>query len=83
LLLSTLRRYVEAMGGQLELVAHFPNRSPLVIEQLATKAPARTEPGRAGRRDEAQNASRPAPPNRGPNPALKLFVLRCPRLSAN
>jgi DNA-binding XRE family transcriptional regulator len=35
LLLSTLRRYIEAMGGKLELVAHFPNRPPLVIEQIA------------------------------------------------
>ncbi len=43
MLLSTLRRYVEAMGGRLELVARFPNRSPLVIEQLAADAPARTK----------------------------------------
>jgi len=35
ILLSTLRRYVEAMGGQLELVARFPNRPPLIIEQIA------------------------------------------------
>lgn len=43
LLLSTLRRYVEAMGGRLELVARFPNRSPLVIEQLATNNPAHSK----------------------------------------
>jgi len=35
MLLSTLRRYVEAMGGTLELVAQFPNRPPLVIDHLA------------------------------------------------
>jgi DNA-binding XRE family transcriptional regulator len=40
MLLSTLRRYVEAMGGQLELVARFPDRSPLVIEPLAEDTPA-------------------------------------------
>lgn len=34
MLLSTLRGYVEAMGGKLELVAHFPNRPPVVIEHL-------------------------------------------------
>ncbi len=34
-LLSTLRRYVEAMGGELELVARFPHRSPLVIQHVA------------------------------------------------
>jgi DNA-binding XRE family transcriptional regulator len=34
MLLSTLRRYIEGMGGKLELVAHFPNRPPVVIEHL-------------------------------------------------
>ena len=43
MLLSTLRHYVEAMGGQLELVARFPNRSPLVIERLAVDTPARAK----------------------------------------
>ncbi len=35
MLLSTLSRYVEAMGGKLELVARFPNRPPVVIDRLA------------------------------------------------
>lgn len=35
MLLSTLRRYVEGMGGKLELVALFPNRPPVVIDHLA------------------------------------------------
>jgi len=35
MLLSTLRRYVEATGGKLELVAQFPNRPPVVINRLA------------------------------------------------
>ena len=34
MLLSTLRHYIESMGGRLELVAQFPNRPPVVIEQL-------------------------------------------------
>jgi len=34
MLLSTLRRYVESMGGTLELVARFPNRPPVVIDHL-------------------------------------------------
>ena len=34
LLLSTLRRYVQAMGGELDLVARFPNRPAVVIEHL-------------------------------------------------
>ncbi len=34
MLLSTLRRYVEAMGGKLELVAKFPDRPRMIIDQL-------------------------------------------------
>jgi DNA-binding XRE family transcriptional regulator len=33
-LLSTLRSYVEAMGGQLRLIAEFPNRKPVTISGL-------------------------------------------------
>ena len=36
MLLSTLRHYVESMGGKLELVAQFPNRPPIVIEHLGS-----------------------------------------------
>ena len=35
MLLSTLRRYVTAMGGKVEVVARFPNREPVVICQTA------------------------------------------------
>ena len=31
LLLSTLRRYIEAMGGSLHLVAQFPERPPIEV----------------------------------------------------
>ncbi|KXW58299.1 XRE family transcriptional regulator [Ferrovum myxofaciens] len=37
MLLSTLRHYVESMGGKLELVAQFPNRPPMVIEHLGVE----------------------------------------------
>jgi DNA-binding XRE family transcriptional regulator len=40
MLLSTLRRYVEGMGGKLQLVAEFPNRPPVVIDHLAQAKPA-------------------------------------------
>ena len=40
MLLSTLRHYVESMGGKLELVAHFPNRTKVVIEHLGVDASA-------------------------------------------
>ena len=35
LLLSTLRSYVEAMGGHLRLIAEFPNQPPVVLGGLA------------------------------------------------
>ena len=41
MLISTLRRYVEGMGGTLELVAQFPNRPPVVIDHLAKDKPSR------------------------------------------
>lgn len=34
MLLSTLQGYVRAMGGELELVARFPNRQPVRIKAL-------------------------------------------------
>ena len=35
LLLSTLRKSVEAMGGTLSLVAEFPDREPVVLSGIA------------------------------------------------
>jgi DNA-binding XRE family transcriptional regulator len=35
LLISTLRGYVEAMGGRLSLVAEFPNRKPVTLSGIA------------------------------------------------
>jgi DNA-binding XRE family transcriptional regulator len=35
MLLSTMRRYVEAMGGQLDLVATFPNRPSVKLSHWA------------------------------------------------
>ena len=40
LLISTLRGYVEAMGGHLSLVAEFPNREPVILSGIADEAPA-------------------------------------------
>jgi transcriptional regulator with XRE-family HTH domain len=50
LLLSTLRSYVGAMGGTLELVARFPDRHPVVLSSLfdgGTEPSAREKPARA------------------------------------
>jgi len=35
LLLSTLRRTVEAMGGSLSLIARFPDRPPVELASIA------------------------------------------------
>lgn len=58
MLLSTLKRYVEAMGGKLDLVAQFPNRPPVIIEQIAAsdrprKQSAAGSPARKRRTAEA------------------------------
>lgn len=50
MLLRTLRHCVESLGGQLNLVAHFPNRLPAVIEHLGVQqpvAPNKSRPRRA------------------------------------
>ena len=47
LLLSTLRKTVEAMGGNLSLVAEFPDREPVVLSGIAEDKPG---PKLAGRR---------------------------------
>jgi transcriptional regulator with XRE-family HTH domain len=43
-LLSTLRSYIEAMGGKLRLVVEFPGREPVTLsdlDSLGARAPAR------------------------------------------
>ena len=41
LLLSTLRNTVQALGGNLSLVAEFPDRAPVVLAGIAADDPAR------------------------------------------
>jgi transcriptional regulator with XRE-family HTH domain len=38
-LLSTLRSYVEAMGGKLRLIVEFPNRKPVMLSDFDSLAP--------------------------------------------
>ena len=45
LLLSTLRKAVEALGGNLSLVAEFPDREPVVLAGIAEDDPPQ-KPGR-------------------------------------
>jgi DNA-binding XRE family transcriptional regulator len=46
LLLSTLRKTVEAMGGNLSLVAEFPDRPPVVLSGIAEDTPPPKPTGR-------------------------------------
>ena len=48
LLLSTLREYVEAMGGKLSLVAEFRDRKPVLLSGIADEEP-RTAPKKLSR----------------------------------
>jgi len=54
LLLSTLRKAVEAMGGSLSLVAEFPDRDPVVLSGIAEEARDPKPPGRQRRHIKAQ-----------------------------
>jgi predicted XRE-type DNA-binding protein len=46
--LSTLRSYVEAIGGQLELIVKLPKRPPMTIQHLGDVAAPSVQPRNAG-----------------------------------
>jgi transcriptional regulator with XRE-family HTH domain len=50
LLLSTLRKYIEGMGGALSLIAEFPDKDPIKLAGLSTL----DEPAAATRRAAKQ-----------------------------
>lgn len=52
MLLSTLKRYVEGMGGKLQLIAEFPNRPPVEIEHIGET------PAAAAKASKSRRASR-------------------------
>ena len=54
--LSTLRGFVEAMGGELELVAKFPDRRPIRLEEIGAAAPGATPQARKERHAAAPRA---------------------------
>jgi transcriptional regulator with XRE-family HTH domain len=65
LLLSTLRDYVRAMGGNLHVVAEFPNRPPVVLTGL-TEAKVKTAKPNEKRSRHSRKVARshPVPPRR-------------------
>jgi transcriptional regulator with XRE-family HTH domain len=61
LLLSTLRKTVRAMGGEVRIVAEFPDRAPVVLSDLTQDNPPRKQmrflaAGRSGHLDTAERA---------------------------
>jgi transcriptional regulator with XRE-family HTH domain len=48
ILLSTLRKTVQVMGGNLSLVAEFPDRAPVVLSGIAEPGPDAKPTRRAG-----------------------------------
>jgi len=54
LLLSTLRKTVQAMGGNLSLLAKFPDRAPVVLSGIAEEE---STPRPSGRKQHAQAES--------------------------
>ncbi len=46
LLISTLRKTVKAMGGDVRIVAEFPDRSPVVLSELSENEPPRKSSGK-------------------------------------
>jgi len=57
--LSTLRRYVEALGGELEVLARFPEGTVVPIASLATEVKGRERRG-ARRRTKASGKKKAA-----------------------
>jgi DNA-binding XRE family transcriptional regulator len=56
LLLSTLRKTIEAMGGNLSLVARFPDRKPVVLSGIALYTQPDPPRGRPNNRAHAGQA---------------------------
>jgi DNA-binding XRE family transcriptional regulator len=56
LLLSTLRSYIEAMGGRLTLLAEFPDRRPVRLAGIADMGEEKAQSVGKGRRTQAVRA---------------------------
>ena len=54
LLLSTLRKTIKAMGGDVRIVAQFPDRAPVVLSQLSEEHPRHKSSRKYARRAAAR-----------------------------
>jgi DNA-binding XRE family transcriptional regulator len=61
LLLTTLRKSVEALGGKLSLVAEFPDRAPVVLSGIGNDVPQVEPSGRKKRHSHPVKRSGKAP----------------------
>jgi transcriptional regulator with XRE-family HTH domain len=62
LMLSTLRNYIEAMGGELHLLAEFPDRPPVELQGLAVIDEAKAAPRASAKRSPNKKPSNKRPP---------------------
>ncbi|MDR3793798.1 MAG: XRE family transcriptional regulator [Terracidiphilus sp.] len=60
LYLSTLRSYVEGVGGKLSLVVEFPNRQPVVLTGLGEITPPAKTKKKTGKNTKSKPGSRRA-----------------------
>ncbi|HMO47821.1 MAG TPA: helix-turn-helix transcriptional regulator [Rubrivivax sp.] len=67
MLMSTLRHYVESVGGQLALVAAFPDRGPVIIDLPGAKKAKKKHDAPKGRR--SRSAAVHHPPQISESPA--------------
>ena len=56
-LLSTLRSYIEAMGGKLRLVVEFPDRKPVTLSDFDSLTVGAASEGRAGQGSHVKKVS--------------------------
>ncbi len=59
LYLSTLRSYVEGVGGKLSIIAEFPDRAPVILTGLGENPSRRKSEGKAKKKATASSKSKP------------------------
>ena len=57
---STLRKYVEGVGGELWIEVRFPDQPPVVLAELGTKMSAKTAKTKARKEAKSKSATRRA-----------------------
>src|SRR5438874_895571 len=83
LLLSTLRKTVKAMGGDVRIVAEFPDRAPVVLSKLSEDGPPRKSARRRARRSQAAARIERPPRARREPVALDISPTEAARMQRN